>query len=236
MGGGVAGLEAARAAALRGHQVVLFERRPDLGGRARLAAERRGRERWRLYIDWLHDEAVDAGVEIRLGASADATAVLAENPDAVILATGSRLRDAAAPSGTPLLDVDALLEFGLPAGEISRALVLDDEGGFLAPTAAEALVAAGCTVEIATTHTSVGTLIDPTQQPFVLRRLGLAGVVQSPNLEWLPADTATSVELRNLYTEEVERRTKATSSWSPVVGGARPVSAMLCGRRPRRFR
>ncbi len=206
VGGGVAGLEAARAAALRGHQVVLFERRPDLGGRARLAAERRGRERWRLYIDWLHDEAVDAGVEIRLGASADATAVLAENPDAVILATGSRLRDSAGPSGTALLDVDALLEFGLPAGEISRALVLDDEGGFLAPTAAEALVAAGCTVEIATTHTSVGMLIDPTQQPFVLRRLGLARVVQSPNLEWLPTDSANSVELRNLYTEEVERR------------------------------
>ena len=67
VGGGVAGLEAARAAALRGHHVVVLERRPDLGGRARLAAERRGRERWRLYVDWLRDEAVDAGVEIRLG-------------------------------------------------------------------------------------------------------------------------------------------------------------------------
>ena len=106
VGGGVAGLEAARAAALRGHHVVVFERRPDLGGRARLAAERRGRERWRLYVDWLRDEAVDAGVEIRLGASADVAAVLAEQPDAVILATGSRLRDEAPPSGTPLLDVD----------------------------------------------------------------------------------------------------------------------------------
>jgi hypothetical protein len=206
VGGGVAGLEAARAAALRGHSVVLFERRPDLGGRARLAAERRGRERWRLYIDWLHDEAVDAGVEIRLGTSADAATVLAEDPDALILATGSRLRDSTGPSGTPLLDVDALLESGLPADGISRALVLDDEGGFLAPTAAEALVAAGCTVEIATMHTSVGMLIDPTQQPFVLRRLGLARVEQSPNLEWVPSDSPGVVELRNVYTEEVERR------------------------------
>ena len=192
VGGGVAGLEAARAAALRGHHVVLLERRPVLGGRARLAAERRGRERWRLYVDWLRDEAVDAGVDIRLNSAADVGAVLAEQPDAVILATGSRLRDVAPPSGAPLLDVDTLLEqglpdallkYGLPAGAISRALVLDDEGGFLAPTAAEALVAAGCTVEIATTHTTVGMLIDPTQQPFVLRRLALAGVVQSPNLD-----------------------------------------------------
>ena len=205
VGGGVAGLEAARAAALRGHQVVVFERRPDLGGRARLAAERRGRERWRLYVDWLRDEAVDAGVELRLSTSADVAAVLAEQPDAVIIATGSRLRDAAPPSQTPLVDVDALLEHGLP-GAMSRALILDDEGGFLAPTAAEALVAAGCSVEIATTHTSVGALIDPTQQPFVLRRLALAGVVQSPNLVWVPTESSDGVELQHLYTEVVEQR------------------------------
>jgi 2,4-dienoyl-CoA reductase-like NADH-dependent reductase (Old Yellow Enzyme family) len=208
VGGGVAGLEAARAAALRGHHVVVFERRPDLGGRARLAAERRGRERWRLYVDWLRDEAVDAGVEIRLGASADVATVLAEQPDAVILATGSRLRDVAPPPETPMLDVDTLLERGLPAGVISRALVLDDEGGFLAPTAAEALVAAGCSVEIATTHTSVAALVDPTQQPFVLRRLALAGVVQSPNLEWV-LGSGPGVQLRHLYTEQVEHRTDA---------------------------
>ncbi len=206
VGGGVAGLEAARGAALRGHHVVVFERRADLGGRARLAAERRGRERWPLYVDWLRDEAVDAGVEIRLGTSADVAAILAEQPDAVVLATGSRLRDEAPASGTPLLDVDTLLEHGLPAGEISSALILDDEGGFLAPTAAEALVAAGCTVEIATTHTTVGLLIDPTQQPFVLRQLALDRVVQSPNLAWVPTGSLDVVELQNIYTEQVERR------------------------------
>ena len=54
--------------------------------------------------------------------------------------------------------------------------MLDDEGGFLAPTAAERFVAEGFTVEIATTHPVVGAEIDPTQQPFVLRRLALAGV------------------------------------------------------------
>ena len=219
VGAGVAGLEAARGAALRGHDVVVLERRDAPGGRARLAAQRKGRERWPLSIQWLQEEAADAGVEIRLGTEATVEAILAERPDAVILATGSRLRDPVPADGTPLLDVDALLEQGAPAAlprgagaspgtdtAGKRALVLDDEGGFLAPTAAEALIEAGYTVEIVSKHLSVGMVIDPTQQAFVLRRLGLAGVRQTPNLEWVPSDTVDVVELRHTYTEQVERR------------------------------
>ena len=70
VGGGVAGLEAARGAARRGHNVVLLERRSQLGGRARLAGARRGRERWARYIDWLQDEAQAAGAELRAGVAA----------------------------------------------------------------------------------------------------------------------------------------------------------------------
>ena len=58
----------------------------------------------------------------------------------------------------------------------ARALVVDDEGGFVAPTAAEALVATGWTVAIATSLTSVAAGVDPTQVWFVRRRLKLAGV------------------------------------------------------------
>ena len=99
VGGGVAGLEAARGASLRGHSVVLLERRPQLGGRARLAGGRRGRERWARYIDWLRDEAEAAGAELRTGAAVTAQDVLAEAPDAVIVATGSELRPSAALPG-----------------------------------------------------------------------------------------------------------------------------------------
>ncbi|WP_053227374.1 oxidoreductase [Solirubrobacter soli] len=206
VGGGVAGLEAARGAALRGHRVVLFERRPHLGGRARLAGERRGRERWARYIDWLREEARTAGAELRTGVAATAEAVLAEAPDAVIVATGSELRPAAAlPGPVPVIDVDALLEDGAPEVASGLALVLDDEGGFLAPTAAERLVAAGFSVEITTTHPVVGGEIDPTQQPFVLRRLALAEVVMTPHLSGVSSD-GDGVTLRHLYTERDERR------------------------------
>jgi 2,4-dienoyl-CoA reductase-like NADH-dependent reductase (Old Yellow Enzyme family) len=209
VGGGVAGLEAARAAALRGHHVVLFERRPVLGGRARLAGLRSGRERWHRYIDWLREEAGAAGVDFRLGVDADASMVLAETPDAVVVATGSILRpDAGPPGSVPVLDVDKLLEGGatiLPDPSLGSSLILDDDGGQLAPTAAEMLVAAGFDVEIATTHPAVGDLIDATQLPFVLQRLARAGVRLTPNVTGVASSSAT-VTLRHVYSEEEERR------------------------------
>jgi dimethylglycine catabolism A len=206
VGGGVAGLEAARGAALRGHRVVLFERRSELGGRARLAGTRPGRERWVRYIGWLRDEAEAAGADLRTGGLASAEAVVAEEPDVVILATGSELRPSAAPPGpVPVIDVDVLLETGVPPVQGRSALVLDDEGGFLAPTAAERLVAAGFAVEIATTHPAVGAEIDPTQQPFVFRRLALADVAMTPHLTGVASDL-DGVTLRSIYTERDERR------------------------------
>jgi dimethylglycine catabolism A len=206
VGGGVAGLEAARGASLRGHSVVLLERRPQLGGRARLAGQRRGRERWALYIDWLREEAQGAGAELRTGLAVTAQDVLAAAPDAVILATGSELRPSAAlPGPVPAIDVDALLEHGVPEVRSRSALVIDDEGGFLAPTAADRLVAEGFSVEITTTHPVVGAEIDPTQQPFVFRSLALAGVVMTPHVSGVSSD-ADGVTLRNIYTERDERR------------------------------
>ena len=105
----------------------------------------------------------------------------------------------------PVVDVDVLLEHGPPEVRTRSALVLDDEGGFLAPSAAERLVAEGFSVEIATTHPVVGAEIDPTQQPFVFQGLELAGVVMTPHLGGVASD-GDGVILRNIYTERDERR------------------------------
>ena len=209
VGGGVAGLEAARAAALRGHRVVLFERAALLGGRAHLAGMRSGRDRWDRYVDWLCEDAAAAGAEIRLGVAADAAAVLAERPDAVIVATGSILRsEALLPGPIPVVDVDELLEgdVELPKPAPGSALILDDEGHQLAPTAAEKLIAAGFDVEIATTHPAVADLIDATQLPFVLQKLARDGVRLTPNVEGVASAAGGIVTLRHLYSEEEEQR------------------------------
>jgi hypothetical protein len=94
----------------------------------------------------------------------------------------------------------------LPDRSTGKALILDDDGGQLAPTAAEALVAAGFEVEIATTHPAVGDLIDATQQPFVLQRLARAGVRLTPNVTGASSTPGGAVTLRHLYSEQDERR------------------------------
>ena len=90
VGGGPAGLEAAWVAAARGHDVTLLERSEQLGGKIRLAQLLPGRAEIADFADWRAAECVRRGVDIRLDAEADAEAVLALEPDAVIVATGGR--------------------------------------------------------------------------------------------------------------------------------------------------
>jgi hypothetical protein len=103
------------------------------------------------------------------------------------------------PGPLPTLDADAVLEEGAPAAShATDAVVVDDENGFVAPTVAEALAARGWHVEIVTVLAGVGTEIDPTQRPFVLRRLERAHVRLSPNLECVRSEPA-GVILRHAH-------------------------------------
>jgi 2,4-dienoyl-CoA reductase (NADPH2) len=90
VGGGPAGMEAARVAALRGHQVVLFEKTAKLGGLLPLAAMVKGLEIEDLpaIIRYLKVQISKLHVDVRLGKEVDTNAILAIEPDVVILATG----------------------------------------------------------------------------------------------------------------------------------------------------
>jgi 2,4-dienoyl-CoA reductase (NADPH2) len=89
VGGGCAGLEAARVAALRGHEVVLCERHGHLGGSLLLAATVH-RENEPL-LEFLVGEVRRLGVEVRLGYAVSAEDVSGLRPDVVLAATGGRL-------------------------------------------------------------------------------------------------------------------------------------------------
>ncbi|MGZ8648018.1 MAG: mycofactocin system FadH/OYE family oxidoreductase 1 [Solirubrobacteraceae bacterium] len=88
VGGGPAGLECARVAAARGHDVRVLERTDRLGGALRAAAAGPGRERLGLLAGWLETECRRLGVALELGH--EATPADVERADAVVLATGSR--------------------------------------------------------------------------------------------------------------------------------------------------
>jgi NADPH-dependent 2,4-dienoyl-CoA reductase/sulfur reductase-like enzyme len=88
VGGGPAGLEAARVCAERGHHVVLFEAANRLGGQVLLGARATWRKDVLGIIDWRQAEIERLGVEVRLNAYAEAADVTAEAPEIVIVATG----------------------------------------------------------------------------------------------------------------------------------------------------
>ena len=88
VGGGPAGLEAARVSAERGHRVVLFEAAPRPGGQVLLGVRASWRKDLIGVIDWRVAELKRLGVALRLNRFAEAADVRAEAPDAVVIATG----------------------------------------------------------------------------------------------------------------------------------------------------
>jgi NADPH-dependent 2,4-dienoyl-CoA reductase/sulfur reductase-like enzyme len=89
VGGGPAGLEAARVAALRGHRVILYEQDGRLGGQWVLAAVPPHKDSFTRHLEWLISEVGLAGVEVRLKTVFTMNELHAEHPDAVVLATGA---------------------------------------------------------------------------------------------------------------------------------------------------
>jgi 2,4-dienoyl-CoA reductase-like NADH-dependent reductase (Old Yellow Enzyme family) len=136
VGGGPAGLEAARVAAERGHEVKLLERGHELGGQFRLAGRQPSRGQITDLIAWFGRRLDALGVDVRLDEEATAASVAAAGADEVIVATGSRPPQAGFQRALPLVDrlpgvdgtdvfsIQAVLDGAAVPGQ--RVLVLDD--------------------------------------------------------------------------------------------------------------
>jgi thioredoxin reductase len=144
VGGGPAGLEAARVAAERGHRVTLFEAAEKLGGQVRLAATASWRRDLIGVIDWRAGELERLGAKIHLNRFVEGSDIEAENPDVVIVAAGG-VPDLAWIDGHEHITSvwDVLTGAAAPAASL---VVWDGTGRHAAATAAERALQAGSKV------------------------------------------------------------------------------------------
>ncbi len=149
IGAGPGGLEAARVAAERGHEVVVHEAAADPGGQIRLTAQSPRRREMIGIIDWRMAQCEKRGVRFHFSSYAEAGTVLAEAADVVIIATGGLPHTEVLTAGNDLVvsSWDILSGDARPG---SNVLIYDDAGDPAALQAAEMIAATGARVEIMT--------------------------------------------------------------------------------------
>jgi len=196
VGGGPAGLEAARVAAERGHRVVLAEASDRLGGQFRLAGLQPRRAQILDLIDWYERQLGKLQVEVRYRQYMEAEDVEHEDTDQIIIATGSLPPEGAfqkalpqfdtIPGGGAVLSAEAVMAREARPGK--RILLLDDGGNWKGCGTAWRLAEDGHEVTLVTPDALVGKELQRMAADAPLRRalarLGVRFITESAVLHW----------------------------------------------------
>jgi 2,4-dienoyl-CoA reductase-like NADH-dependent reductase (Old Yellow Enzyme family)/thioredoxin reductase len=174
VGGGPGGLEAAWVSAARGHKVVLYEKEPTLGGQFKIAAVPPFKQDITRVIAYYIHMGEKYGVDFKVGVTATVEVILAENPDAVILATGSRplVPEMNGAEGPRVATAASIIEGKRPAGH--RVLIIG--GNRLGCETADLLGEHGHDVTIVKRRPEVAPDIFPSVRDLLLQRLKNYGV------------------------------------------------------------
>lgn len=204
VGGGPAGMEAARVSARRGHEVILLEAASQLGGQIAVARRAPHRPHLGRHIEWLAGELEHLKVDVRLDAPADTATIAELEPAHVIAATGA---DSVVPIGTyapATWATDVQLLNGTMTAEAGDDIVVyDREGRIRGVLAAITAAEAGARVHLVTSLQSAARDLDPTQLPFMLKRVRELGITVTADTELTAADGDTIV-VRNVWTQQTE--------------------------------
>lgn len=202
IGGGPAGMWAAKVATMRGHEVTLYEKENALGGQVAIAMRGAGREEFGAIIRNERSQLQKLKVPIVLGEEVTTEFVLALNPDVVIVATGSRPKGCPVPGceGPRVFNVWQVLKGEAEIGE--KVLFIDYDGHHQATSTAEYLAGLGKTVHIVTSSLFVGSELGPSQDLFLARqRLLQKGTTFTSDSAVLEI-RGTEVHAVNVYTNE----------------------------------
>ncbi len=239
VGAGPAGLEAARAAAERGHRVDLFEAQPRIGGQFRLAGEQPRRAQILDLLDWYERQFEKLQVRVHLNSYAEADDIRALSPDAVVLATGS-LPDEDGfqrwlPGHDRLPGIDkgnvwSPEEVMRREAKIGETVILYDEGGhWRGLGTAWALAEQGKQVTIVTPEPFIGKELARTSSDIGLRprlaKLGVRVLTEHLIAGWHGDGAA----LRNLLTGAETRQAATALVMSTTNRAFDPLSAELEG-------
>ena len=208
IGGGPAGLEAARVSRARGHDVTLCEAAGKLGGQVRLAAHASWRRDLISIVDWLSGEVERGGCTVKLGTYVELDQVHTEDWDVVIIATGGLPNTDVVEGAQHAVSVWNILSRDVLPGK--NILVFDDHGQHQAASAAEFLVETGSAVEFVTPDRSAFIDLGPTNAAIHFRNLYKHNVQFRMNWRLVsiqPEHDLLLAVLRNEYskTEEVRR-------------------------------
>jgi thioredoxin reductase len=198
VGGGPAGLEAARVAAERGHKVTLAEAAPHFGGQFRLAGRQPRRGQITDLLDWYGRQLEKLGVEVRFNACLEPDEVAAIGADKVIIATGSLPTETGfqrAMTQNETLPGIELGEVFSPEDVMGRAvrlgkrvIVLDEGGNWRGAGTAWFLAEEGHAVTLVTPDALIGKELQRTAADWplrkALRRLGVEFVTESAIAAW----------------------------------------------------
>lgn len=212
VGAGISGMEAAWVAAARGHEVTVFGRSPQIGGKAWLRSFLPGGEEVSSIYDYQTVAAQKAGVQLRLGEEASVDAIVACRPDAVILATGATMLP-------PLWLPDEVREWGLvpdlrsamagllrvTARQPGTAVIFDMDHCESTYAAAERLHALFDRVVIVTPRNSIADDMSLVTRQGVHRRLATKKIetVLLSQPQWSDSFEDGVLQLRHVYTGEV---------------------------------
>jgi len=205
IGGGPAGLEAARVAAARGHRVSLYEARPLLGGQLRVWAETPQTREFMKTVLWYENELQRAQVKVHSSQIIGSGDIASLEADAIILATGSRrgTRDNLPGEETSQIRILGSLEALAEQPEGTHIVLWDEGGGRGGLSVADALLDRN-KITIVTSQYAVGELINPNIRTPLYKRLLGKDAIMRPN-ETIVRLEGTEIVTNNAYSGKENR-------------------------------